>query len=399
MRFLATGLRLLLVLCLLLSLGLATACSRSDDAGGGEETAVSDSSSSSDDESGEKKRQRKKDEDGEEDEEDEEEAVPIEVVSLVRGQIESVLRFSTNLEAENEVQVFAEAERRITQLLVEEGDDVAKGQLLLRLQDEAQRTEVARVESQLAKAKREYERQTNLWEQQLISEETYSEATVNLEQLELALRDAKRELGYTEVRAPIKGTITERFVNVGDQVTVNQHLFDIVDFDSIVARVYVPEKELYRLQPGQVARLFAEAAGTDARTGTVDRLAPRVDPKSGTVKVTVAIPRSENLLPGMYVTVELITEVHEDAVLVPKKALVYDADQIFVFRMKDDETVERLLIQAALQDRDHIEPAGILEAGDRVVVGGQSSLKDGSMVRLVGTEKPEEADGEEETAS
>ena len=399
MRFLATGMRFLLVLCLLLLLSLATACSRSDDAGGGEETAVSDSSSSSDDEENEKKRQRKKDKDGEEDEEDEEEAVPIEVVSLVRGQIESVLRFSTNLEAENEVQVFAEAERRITQLLVEEGDDVAKGQLLLRLQDEAQRTEVARVESQLAKAKREYERQTNLWEQQLISEETYSEATVNLEQLELALRDAKRELGYTEVRAPIKGTITERFVNVGDHVTVNQHLFDIVDFDSIVARVYVPEKELYRLQPGQVARLFAEAAGTDARTGTVDRLAPRVDPKSGTVKVTVAIPRSENLLPGMYVTVELITEVHEDAVLVPKKALVYDADQIFVFRMKDDETVERLLIQAALQDRDHIEPAGILDAGDRVVVGGQSSLKDGSMVRLVGTEKPEEGDSEEKAAS
>jgi membrane fusion protein (multidrug efflux system) len=255
------------------------------------------------------------------------------------------------------------------------------------------------VESQLAKAKREYERQTNLWKQQLISEETYSETTVNLEQLELALRDAKRGLGYTEVRAPIKGTITERFVNVGDHATVNQHLFDIVDFDSIVARVYVPEKELYRLKPGQVARLFAEAAGSDARSGTVDRLAPRVDPKSGTVKVTVAIPRSENLLPGMYVTVELITEVHEDAVLVPKKALVYDADQIFVFRMKDDETVERLLIRAALQDRDHIEPAGILEAGDRVVVGGQSSLKDGSMVRLVGAEKPEEGETEEETAS
>ena len=120
-----------------------------------------------------------------------------------------------------------------------------------------------------------------------------------------------------------------------------------------------------------------------------------MDPKSGTVKVTVAIPRSENLLPGMYVTVELITEVHEDAVLVPKKALVYDADQIFVFRMKDDETVERLLIQAALQDRDNIEPAGILESGDRVVVGGQSSLKDGSMVRLVGAEKPEEGETEE----
>ena len=318
MRFLASGMRLLLALCLLLSLGLGTACNRSDDAGGGDDTEAVDGDSDSK-EDRDSKKDKKKDKDGDE-EDDEEEAVPIEVVSLERGKIESLLRFSTNLEAENEVQVISEAERKVTRLLVEEGDDVKKGQLLVSLQDEAQRTEVARVESQLAKAKREYDRQTNLWEQKLISEETYTEATHTLEQLELALRDAKRELAYTEVRAPIKGTITERFVNVGDQVTVNQHLFDIVDFDSIVARVYVPEKELHRLKPGQVARLFAEAAGAEARAGAVDRLAPRVDPKSGTVKVTVAIPRGENLLPGMYVTVELITEVHEDAVLVPKKA-------------------------------------------------------------------------------
>ena len=401
MRFLAFGLRLLLAICLVASLGLGAACSRSGDAADGDETEAVDTGSDSEgDEKAEKdKKRRNKDEDGEGEEDEEEEAVPVEIIALSRGRIEAVLRFSTNLEAENEVQVFSEAERKVTRLLVEEGDDVEKGQLLIRLQDEKQRTEVARVEGQLAKARREYERQTKLWEQQLISEETYTEATYNLEQLELALRDAKRELGYTEVRAPIRGTITERFVNVGDQITVNQHLFDIVDFDSIVARVYVPEKELYRLKPGQVARLYAEAAGSEARSGTVDRLAPRVDPKSGTVKVTVTIPRSENLLPGMYVTVELITEVHEDAVLVPKKALVYDADQIFVFRMKEDDTVERLLIEAALQDRDNIEPASILAAGDRVVVGGQSSLKDGSMVRLVGTEKPQEEDGEEETAS
>ncbi len=389
MRFLASGLRLLLALCLLLSLGFGVACNRSDDADGKDDTEAVDGSADSE-KDGDSKKRKKKDKDGEDEEDDEDKAVPVEVVDLQRGRIEAVLRFSTNLEAENEVQVFSEAERKVTRLLVEEGDDVTKGQLLVSLQDEAQRTEVARVESQLAKAKREYERQTNLWEQKLISEETYTDATHNLEQLELALRDAKRELGYTEVRAPIKGTITERFVNVGDQVTVNQHLFDIVDFDSIVARVYVPEKELHRMKPGQVARLFAEAAGSETRSGTVDRLAPRVDPKSGTVKVTVAIPRSENLLPGMYVTVELITEVHEDAVLVPKKALVYDANQIFVFRLKDDETVERLLIEAALQDRDNIEPASLLAAGDRVVVGGQSSLKDGSIVRLVGADRPEE---------
>jgi membrane fusion protein (multidrug efflux system) len=380
-----------ILLLLLLPLGLACSRGEGSEDGSGEESTRS--ARAGDDES-----ENSGDEDAEE-------AVPVEVVELARGRIESVLKFSTNLEAENEVQVFSEASRKVRQLLVEEGSEVRRGQVLIRLEDDEQRTALARAESQLKKAQREYERQSRLYDQQLISEEIYTEATYNLEQLELALEDAKRQLSYTEVRAPISGTVTERLVNVGDHVTQNQHLFDIVDFDSIVARVYVPEKELYRIRKDLEARIFAEAAGSEPRTGTVDRVAPRVDPRSGTVKVTVAIPRNQALLPGMYVSVELITNVHEDALLVPKKALVYDADQIFIFRptteMGEDGTeehrVERLLILPVLEDRDNIEPAGVLAAGDRVVVAGQAGLKDGSLVRFVGGDEPEPAEAGGET--
>ena len=385
----------ILALLILVSLSFTTACNR----GNGEPDESETTAENGSEEGGEKKKGRGKDKnDGDEDEADEDEAVPVEIVTLERGPIESILRFSTNLEAENDVQVFSEAARRVTQLLVEEGDIVRKGQVLIRLQAEAQQTEVARVQSQLEKAKLEFERQTNLYEQELISIDEYNEATYALEQLELSLEDAKRMLGYTEVRAPITGTLTERFVNVGDHVTIDQHLFDITDFNSIVARIYVPEKELSRLRVGQDARIFAEAAGTSDKRGTVDRIAPRVDPRSGTVKVTVAIPPTESLLPGMYVTVELITDVHEQAVLVPKKALVYDADQLFVFRVKEDDLVERLLIQAVLEDRDNIEPTSILEEGDRIVVAGQASLKDGSKIRLVGGPADTETSGEDQTS-
>jgi len=368
---------------LLLLLSVATACNRAGGESDESETAAAESGEeASDDSESASENESENGEDGGEEEEDE--AVPVEIVELERGQIESILRFSTNLEAESEVQVFAEAARKVTQLLVEEGDLVRKGQVLIRLQSEAQQTELARVKSQLENARLEYKRQTKLFEQQLISVDEYNEVTYQLEQLELSLQDADRELGYTQVRAPISGTITERFVNIGDHITMNQHLFDIIDFDSIVARIYVPEKELSRMRVGQDARIIAEAAGADDRRGAVDRIAPRVDPRSGTVKVTVAIPPSEGLLPGMYVTVELITEVHDDALLVPKKALVYDADQLFIFRLLEDDTVERLLIQATLEDRDNIEPTGILEDEDRIVVAGQASLKDGSKVRVVG---------------
>lgn len=327
---------------------------------------------------------------------DEKDLPPVEVATLDRGPIEAVLRFSSNLEAEAEVQVFSQAARRIVELKVEEGDRVTADQPLVRLQDDEQRNEVARIESQLAKARREYERQQSLFARELISEQTMNEATYEVEQLEIGLEDARRMLSYTEVRAPIAGTITNRYVNLGDTITVNQHLFDIVDFDSIVARVYVPEKELGRLRLGQKARLFSDSLGSEPRRGEVLRIAPIVDPRSGTVKVTLAIPRNQGLLPGMYIEAELVTDVREEALLVPKRAVVYEDNRAFLYRYLEGSTVERLEVRPLLADRENIEPSGDrLSPGDRVVVAGQAGLKDGARVRLAAGVNPSAQAGDE----
>ncbi len=322
---------------------------------------------------------------GKDDQEQVEQAVPIGVAALGRGEIESVLRFSTNLEAEKEVKVYAQAARRVRELRVEEGSRVSKGQLLLSLQDDEQRTALAKVQSQLDKASREYDRQKRLYAQEMISEQAFNDATYELEQLELALEEAQRELSYTQVRAPIAGVITNRLVNLGDHVTINQPLFDLVDFDSIVARIYVPEKEFQHLTRGLVARITTPALGEQTFAGKVERLAPIVDPKSGTVKVTIDVPtRRTALRPGMYVDVELVTAVHADALLVPKRALVYDNDQVLVYKRVGTDRVERTLIRPVLEDKDFVEVVSGLAEGDEVVIAGQAGLKDGALVRLAG---------------
>lgn len=317
------------------------------------------------------------------------ELVPVEVTELTRGSIEASLQFSTNLEAESEVQVFSQAARQVRELRVEEGERVRRGAVLVRLQDEEQLSRLARAESQLKKAQREYERQSSLYRQELISEQAINDSTYEVEQLELEVADARRELGYTEVRAPISGTITSRLVNRGDTVTVNQHLFDMVDFDTIVARIFVPEKELASLRPGLPARIHSTSLGGEPFSGRIERIAPVVDSRSGTVKVTVAIDAAEGLRPGMYVEVELVTAVHDDALLVPKQAVVWDDDQAYVFRLGADDTVERLRLEVGLEDSERIEPvvgSSDLEAGQLIVIAGQAGLKTGTKIRRVGAE-------------
>jgi membrane fusion protein (multidrug efflux system) len=337
------------------------------------------------DETGEKGKDAEK---GEE-EKKKEEAVPVEVVALARGPIESVLRLSSNLEAERGVEVYAQAKRRVTRLAVEEGHRVAKGAILLELEDDEQQSALSKVQARLTKAEREYERQQRLYEQQLISEQVYRDATFEVEQLRLELADAERELGYTEVRAPIAGTVTSRLVNLGDTVQIGQHLFDIVDFDSIVALVYVPEKNLAALRPGLEARVVAAVSGAaHSHTARIERIAPVVDPRSGTVKVTVDVGQRPGLRPGMYVDVDLVLERRTDALLVPKRALVHDDDQMYVYRLGEEHRVSRVFFAPRLSDKHHVEPDGGLAAGDRIVVAGQAGLKDGALVSVAGEPAP-----------
>lgn len=314
--------------------------------------------------------------------EEKDQAVRVETARVQRGAIEATLKNSTHLEAEEEVKVFSRTANRVTELLVEEGDEVTKGQLLVRLNDDIQKTAFAKAQVKLEKAREEFERQDKLFDQSLISQQAYKDAEFELKQLELALEDAKRELDYTEVRAPIAGTISRRMVKYGDLVNVNQHLFDLVDFNSMVARIYLPERNLPDLRLDLPARVTASSLGGQEFAGFVKRIAPIVESKSGTVKVTVGFRDVKQLRPGMYVDVELVTAKKSDAILISKRALVYDGELSYVFRLLPDRKVERVQVEARVADKLNVEPVSGFKEGDEIVIAGQTGLKDGVKVKL-----------------
>ncbi|GAB4531442.1 MAG: efflux RND transporter periplasmic adaptor subunit [Haliangiales bacterium] len=337
-----------------------------------------------------------------------EEAVPVELTTLETGEIEAVLRFSANLEAERDVQVQARAAGQVRQLLVEEGDTVKQNAVLLRVEDDDQRSQVARTKNDLERATREYEQQVRLHKRGVTSDQALESAEYERKRLALLHTDAQRALRDTVVRAPIAGVVTQRLVKRGDTVTPNQPLFQVTDFDSLVTRVYVPEKELARLSSGQKARLTAPATADAEHSGEVARIAPQVDPQSGTVKVTIDVPSSEGLAPGMFVDVALVTERRQDAVLLPKRALVYDNDVPYAFKLKDGNRVTRVRVDAALDSRLYVEPKDGFAAGDQVVIAGQVGLKDDALVepaapadraQASNLTAPPEADGDPDSGS
>jgi membrane fusion protein (multidrug efflux system) len=319
-----------------------------------------------------------------------EEGVPVEVATLVRGPIEEVIKASNHLEAEQTVKVFSRASNLLVELLVEEGDLVKKKQVLARLQNDDQKTTCDKALSQLNQAKANFKRTEQMFKGDLVSQRDYDDGKYGLEQLQLAMNEAQRQLDFTEIKAPIAGTITTRLVRLGDQVNPNQHLFDIIDFDSIVALVYVPEKRLSQLEIKKPARITAQSLGDEVFEGFIKRISPVVDSKSGTVKVTLGVKGGGKLRPGMFVDAEIIVSTHPNALLVSKRSIVYDSDQMFVYRLGESNRVARVLVEPVLTDKDHIEPAAGFEAGDQIVIAGQTGLKDGGLVTLPGAFEPEE---------
>jgi membrane fusion protein (multidrug efflux system) len=311
--------------------------------------------------------------------------VLVELDEIQRGMIEQVLERSAALEAEAQVQVLARTQNPAIELLVEEGDKVSKGQVLLRLEDDRQRTDNDQALSDLNKSQIDFETEKNLYEQQLISESAFRTSKATYDRARFQADTAQRQLEYTEVRAPINGTVTSRTVKVGDQVNTQVPIFEIIDLESTVAIIHVPEQYLPKLRTNMMTRITSSTLDDEVFPGYVKRISPVVDAGSGTIKVVVGVKELGALRPGMWVDVELVLDSREDAILIPKRSIVYDNDQTFAFKVYTDtngvKRAKRWLVEARNVDKVHIEPADGFEVGERIVVAGQGGLKDDSPVR------------------
>ena len=154
-------------------------------------------------------------------------------------------------------------------------------------------------------------------ENEIISEEVYDQALSALESAKARLAGAQILYEYTRVVAPFDGIVVERFVKHAENLTSNQNLFRITDFDPLLCKIQVPEKELSRLRKGQSAHINVEAWPEERFEAKVLRISPVVDATTGTIRVTLEVYTKEKLSPGMFASVYLETDTHENALVMP----------------------------------------------------------------------------------
>lgn len=315
-----------------------------------------------------------------------ERGVPVQVASVERRDMAAYFETQGTLEAENEVDLVARVAGPIVLLKSEEGRQVRRGDLLAQVDDRelAAQLQVAKV--RLQETEQSYERVRSLHQSQLLSQEALDQALASFQTAQGEHEKLSLELEHTRITAPFDGLIVERYIKLAEQVSIGSPLFRLSDFDPLLCRIRVPERELRRLRPGQRAELTVEAWGDRRFAAKVQLVAPVVDAASGTVRVTLEVdgPRDNGrrmLQPGMFASVYLEMETRPQAIVLPRKALALDSleDTVFVV---GDGVARRRKVTLGIRNDQFLEVLSGVEAGEQVVVVGLDGLSDGTPVEI-----------------
>jgi membrane fusion protein (multidrug efflux system) len=314
-------------------------------------------------------------------------AIPVEVAQPIRGEMLAMYSGTATLEAEADAQIVAKVGGEVRRILVEEGDQVKSGQILAVLDDRQLRLQAAQTRAALAKTERDFNRQVELHEKGLVSAGAFENLKYDLDNLRAANDLASLSLSYSEIRAPFSGQISARHVKLGQEIAVGTSMFRVTDPTPLKAAVYVPERELARLKPGQAASISVDALAGRQFPAIVKLVAPMVDAATATFKVTLEVndPKGD-LKPGMFSRVGIVFERRTEALTIPRIALL-DADGASNVFVVSQGKAEQRAIKTGLSNAGKIEVTEGLKGGEQVVIVGQNGLKDGNPVRVISLEQ------------
>lgn len=312
----------------------------------------------------------------------------VEIAPVVSDNLSVVRTRAGTLRARREVRIHAQEEGRLTALPFYEGDLVGEGEVVMGLDDTLLQVQLERAAATRKQAAEDVSRLKELRGSKLISENEYTRAVTALEVAEADERLLRTRLGYTTIRSPFAGVVTQRLSEPGNIIERHQHVLTIADPSSLITELQVSELILPGLAVGDVARVRIDALGDHVFEGRIVRIYPELDPSTrrGTIEVEID-PVPQGAVPGQLCRVELNTHAAR-RVVIPYAALRRDTDSEYVFVLDAESRVQRVDVQSGLRLADRIEIMQGLQDGQQVVTRGFLGLSSGKQVQPVNSPTP-----------
>ena len=306
--------------------------------------------------------------------------MPIDVDTARRQKIEDVVRATGRIEAMQAVDLRSDESGRITAILFQEGQSVATGTPLVRIDDALLRAQAERAEAERDLAHQQLERVQRLRADNAASPADLERSQAAARSAAAALNVLRVQIARSTVRAPFAGVVGQKFVNVGDYATPATRLLTLQTVDPQRAVIEVPERHAVHLRRGQNIEFTVAAAPGKVFSAAVEFVDPVVQTSSRTILVKARAPNATRVLrPGMFIEARLATASRADAVVVPEDAIQPLRTANVVWAVVDGKA-NRREVQLGARARGMVEVLRGVAAGELVVVGGLERMQEGAPI-------------------
>ena len=293
------------------------------------------------------------------------------------------------LRADEAVTIRPEIAGRIAEFRFNEGQNVQRGAVLLRLDQSELAAVLASSKAQAGLDQQRLVRAEDMHKKGFIAQQALDEQRANHQRSLAKQREDEAKLAKTEIRAAFPGVMGLRQVSEGAYVAAGTDVVRLEKIDQLKLDFRVPESYVGRLRPGQGVRVQLDAYGEQDFAGSVYALEPAVDEATRTVLVRARVANPDlKLRPGMFARVQVQLGVREKAVWVPEGAIVPRGQESYVFRVVEGKA-EQVKVQTGLRKVGEVELVKGLAGGDMVVTEGNQRIGPGSpVVVMQGAPKP-----------
>ncbi|WP_188457308.1 efflux RND transporter periplasmic adaptor subunit [Psychroflexus planctonicus] len=317
----------------------------------------------------------------------------VEAEQVEKSNFKHYIKVQGNVTTDENLLIYPEFTGVLTNIYIQEGDRVKKGQLLARIDDGGMQNQLQELRAQRELVKTRFERQERLWDENIGSEIQFLEAKTGFEQIDNSVKQMQQQLAKAEIRAPFDGVVDEVITDRGQVVMQNQNaLFRVVNLRNMYIEANVPETYVGKIDKDteSIVNLRALETSFEAK---VDRVSSFIEDSNRNFRVRVSVPDSiEYVKPNLIATLQLNDYTNNEAIKVSENVLQETATgEFFVFKLeKQEDNVAKAVYQKVIPGRNYqgkIEILEGLQAGDFIVTEGARTLKRDEKVRIANTNK------------
>ena len=337
------------------------------------------------------------------------ETLPVVIASkVIMEKVSPTHEFIGRTEASEDVMVNSRVSGLLLAREFTEGGNVTEGDVLFQIDPDKENKAVSQQQALLKQRQaannlsiKNFNRGKNLVESGAISGVDYDELETRkieslhkLEETQSTLDEAKLNLSYTTVIAPISGRVGKALVSEGDLVTVDRQMVNLVQLDPIRVSFQISESILNKMQQLNAKQMNNAPNASELavrlrfsngeyyqQIGHIDFIDNRVDTATGTLNVRASFSNpTESLLPGQFVKVEISNNIDKQALLIPQQAVQEDQEGRFVMAVNKDSVIEKRLVQLGARYGIRWEVKSGLKEGDSVVIEGLQKIRQGLKV-------------------